>query len=49
MVVDVNGQRLTATTRPERHFDADQSVSLRVNTEAFYYFDASSGRNLLLD
>lgn len=49
MVVDVNGQRLTATTRPERHFNADQPVSLRVNTEAFHYFDASSGRNLLLD
>ena len=49
MLVTDNGLQLTATTDPERHFDAGQLVKLRANTEAFHYFDASSGRNLLLD
>ncbi len=49
MLVNGNGLQLTATTNPERHFDAGQLVKLRMNTEAFHYFDANSGRNLLLD
>jgi len=49
MVADANGLQVTALTHPERHFDSGQHVALRVDSESFHYFDAHSGRNLLLD
>jgi len=49
MTAESDGIKLTALTSPERYFDANDEVSLHIDTGAFYYFDRRSGSNLLLN
>ncbi len=49
MIADVSGITLTALTSPERHFNANDPVGLRVDSSAFHYFDAVTGNNILVN
>ncbi|GAB5471609.1 MAG: ABC transporter ATP-binding protein [Rhodospirillales bacterium] len=49
MITQAGGVQLTAMTSPERHFDAGQTVSLAVESEALHLFDPESGLSLLED
>ena len=48
LVADIAGIGLTALTSPLGRFEHQQSVQLALETDAFFYFDAVDGRNLLL-
>ena len=48
MIVEAGGIRLTALTRPERHFEHGASVTLAYQDDALHFFSPSDGHNLLL-
>ncbi|MEM9047986.1 MAG: ABC transporter ATP-binding protein [Pseudomonadota bacterium] len=48
MIAHSGGVRLTALTDPESHFDTGDRVSLATNPARFHYFDAATGRNLMV-
>ncbi|MFK7965211.1 MAG: ABC transporter ATP-binding protein [Burkholderiaceae bacterium] len=48
MIAQTEGIKITALTSPERHFRPQESVALHADTSSFLYFDADSGRNLML-
>jgi multiple sugar transport system ATP-binding protein len=47
MIADVGGTRLTALTSPERQFRSGDDVMLSLQDGSLYYFEPSTGMNLL--
>ena len=47
LIADVGGDKLTVITSPRDHFSLDQPVSIALRTEAFHYFNAETGANLV--
>ncbi|MEO1686559.1 MAG: ABC transporter ATP-binding protein [Pseudomonadota bacterium] len=46
MIAEVEGVKLTALTRPERHYEQGEPVTLGLDAEAVHWFDPVDGRNL---
>ena len=48
LLTEVEGQPLTVITPPDARFTSGDPLTLRLSTDAFHYFDADTGQNLLL-
>ncbi len=48
MIAEAGGVRLTALTRPERHFEPGEPVRLAFRPEGLHFFRPSDGQNLVL-
>ncbi len=48
LVADSGGVQLTALTSPETTFEHGEPVRLALRSDAFLYFDADSGRNVMV-
>lgn len=46
MIAELDGVKLTALTRPERHFESGEPITLGLDAGALHWFDSETGANL---
>lgn len=46
LILDVEGTRFRVLTEPNRHFEVDQTLSLKINSKDIYLFDEQTTTNL---